>query len=100
MRDVCRIVVAALLVMSGLLLGGVAYAAEIRVFSSNAMTDLMTDLGPEFERATGHKVAAVYEPTSMMMNRIKGGESTDVIILLKQSINELQKGGKVVAGSE
>src|SRR4051794_34400398 len=75
-------------------------AAEVRVLSSNAMTDVMTHLVPDFERATGHKVLATYEPTSAIMNRVKGGESADVVILLRQSIDDLQKAGKVMPGTE
>jgi molybdate transport system substrate-binding protein len=64
------------------------------------MTDVMGDLVPEFERATGHKVVATFEPTNAIMNRIKAGESADVIILIRQSIDELRKTGKVVPGTE
>src|SRR5215210_6818346 len=34
------------------------------------------------------------------MNRIKAGESGDVIILIRQSVDELKKSGKAVPGSE
>jgi molybdate transport system substrate-binding protein len=75
-------------------------AAEVKVLSSNAMTDVMTDLVPEFERTTGHKVVAILEPTNAVMNRIKAGESGDVIILIQASLDELKKTGKIVPGSE
>lgn len=101
MRSWLSIAVAATLASFGLLSGGApTYAAEVKILSSNAMTEVMTDLVPEFERATGHKVVTTFEPTNAIMNRIKAGESADVIILIRQSIDELRKTGKVVPGSE
>jgi molybdate transport system substrate-binding protein len=101
MRSWLSIAVAATLASFGLLPGGPpSYAADVKILSSNAMTEVMTDLVPEFERATGHKVVATFEPTNAILNRIKTGEAADVIILIQQSIDELKKTGKVVPGSE
>jgi molybdate transport system substrate-binding protein len=95
------IVTAAMLASLVLATGGApTRAAEIRVFSSNAMTEVLADLVPEFERTTGHKIKATIEPTNAIMNRIKAGEAADVIILLRQSIDDLKRSGKIVPGSE
>lgn len=59
----------------------------------------MADLVPEFERVTGHRVVGIYEPTNAIMARIKGGETSDVVILIKQSVEELKQAGKVAADS-
>ena len=100
MKAWLSIAAAATLASFGLVIGSApTCAAEIKVLSSNAMTDVMASLVPEFERTTGHKVVAVTEPTTAIMNRIKAGESADVIILIRQSVDELTKTGKVVAGS-
>ena len=37
-----------------------AEAAEIKVMSATAMKPLMEELGPRFERATGHKLAITF----------------------------------------
>lgn len=101
MRGWLSIVIAATLTSLSVLVGGApTCAAEIKVLSSNAMSDVMADLLPEFERTSGHKVVATYGPTPAVMSRIKAGEPADVVILGRQSIDELKKIGKVVPGSE
>jgi molybdate transport system substrate-binding protein len=77
-----------------------AGAAEIRLFSSNALADVLAEVIPEYERSSGNKVVAIIEPTSVIMSRIKNGETADVIILIQQSVQELQRGGRIVANSE
>src|SRR4051812_45185564 len=101
MRAWSSIAAAAILALLGFFAGGgPTWAAEVKVLSSNAMTDVMTDLVPEFERTTGHKVVATYEPTNAILTRLKAGEPADVVVLLRQSIDELKMTGKVVPGSE
>jgi molybdate transport system substrate-binding protein len=77
-----------------------ASAADIRVFSSNAMTDSMSELSPAFERASGHKVHATYEPTNLILDRLRRGETADVVILIKPTLQELKQANKIVAGTE
>jgi len=101
MRAWSSIAAAAILALLGFFAGGgPTWAAEVKVLSSNAMTDVMTDLVPEFERTTGHKVVATYGPTNAILTRLKAGEPADVVVLLRQSIDELKMTGKVVPGSE
>ena len=40
--------------------GVAADAAELKVLSAIAMTPVMEDLAPKFERATGHKLAITF----------------------------------------
>lgn len=77
-----------------------AVAAEVKVLASNAMTTVMDELVPAFERTSGHKLSVVYAPTADIMTRIKGGETADAIILIRQSIDALKKDGKVVADTD
>ena len=35
---------------------GPARAAEIKVWAARALVTVMTEVGPEFERTTGHKI--------------------------------------------
>jgi molybdate transport system substrate-binding protein len=79
---------------------GLTQAAEVRVLASNALTDVMEELVPAFERASGHKVLATYDPTNGVLSKIKNGESFDSVIIIKQSVEDLQASGKVVAGSQ
>jgi len=40
-----------------------AYAAEIKVWSGGAFRPVMNELGPRFERATGHKLVIEFAAT-------------------------------------
>ena len=43
-----------------LMVGITAEAAELKVLSAIGMQAVMEDLGPKFERATGHKLAITF----------------------------------------
>lgn len=75
------------------------HAAEIRVISSVAHQHAYEELVPQFERATGHKVATTWAPTVEMMNRLKAGEKFDLVIMASNSLEELTRLGKIGAGS-
>lgn len=65
------------------------WAADIRVLSSNAMTETMQNITVAFEKQTGHKLIVVYEPTNMILDRLNRGEKADVVILIKASLDGL-----------
>ena len=85
--------------LSALFVNIAAIAADITVLSSNAMTETMKELTPQFEQLTGHKLLGVYEPTNLILERLKRGEVADVIILLKPNLTELVKGKGVREGT-
>jgi len=89
------IVAAALMLLSA----GIGQAADLKVFCSTGMSSVLKDLIPVFERASGHKVAITYDTSNIVLDRIKGGESADLIILTSQAIDGLAKQGKVAPGS-
>jgi molybdate transport system substrate-binding protein len=78
--------------------GTFAQAAEIKVLSSNGVHSVMVEILPEFERATGHNVTIVYDTANLLLGRIKAGESADLVILTRPTIDDLIKQGKVGAG--
>lgn len=73
--------------------------ATIRVLTSNSMRAVMGELVPEFERATGHQVEASYDPAQIILRRIAGGETPDLIICGASALEEMAKQGKIVAGT-
>src|SRR5512132_3396697 len=75
-----------------------ADAAEIKVLSAAGMRPVMEDLGPKFERATGHKLVIAFAAASVIVKRIQDGETGDVVIT-PWGIETLAKDGKVMAGS-
>ena len=82
-----------------LLVGGIAAeAAELKVISAIGMQSVMEDLGPKFERASGHKLAITFGSGGAVVKRVQGGEAADVIIIPRQGIDSLVKDGKAAAG--
>lgn len=69
--------------------------ANIKVMASAAFREAYLELLPEFERASGHRVTNTWVPSVQMMNRLKGGETTDIVILSDASLEELAQAGIV-----
>ena len=82
-----------------LVLGIKAEAAELKVLSAIGMQLVMEDLGPKFERATGHKLAITFATLGATVKRVQDGEIADVVIIPQQGIDGLVKDGKAVAGN-
>jgi len=82
------------------LTGTVAGAAEIKFLCPVAMTAVMSELIPQFERASSHKVTVEYATVGVITDRILKGDAADVTIVSKGQSEELQKQGKIVAGSQ
>ena len=78
---------------------GLAEAAEIKVLYAEALRSAMSELIPDFERASGHKVAAAYAVAGAVASRIRGGEPADVAILPKRAFDPLMTEGKIAPGS-
>jgi len=69
--------------------------ADIRVMLSAAFKEAYLELVPQFERASGHKVESLWVPSVQMMNRLKGGETVDLVILSAASLEALRKAGLI-----
>jgi molybdate transport system substrate-binding protein len=82
-----------------LMLGIKAEAAELKVLSAIGMQSVLEDLGPKFERATGHKLAISFATAGAAVKRAQGGEAADVVIATRQGIDGLVKNGKAAAGN-
>src|ERR1700675_1759572 len=76
-----------------------AGAAEIKLLCAVALKPALDALVPEFEKASGHKVTISYGTVGAITDRIQKGEAADVAVGSGAQIDELQKQGKVVAGS-
>ena len=76
-----------------------ANATEIKVMTSNALRSVFGELVPAFERAHGHKIAAIFDPAQRMLKRIAAGETADLAISSASAIDELTNRGVIAAGS-
>jgi len=79
--------------------GAPAMAADIKVLSPGAMMSSLKELVPQFEASSGHKVTVSYSPALALAERIKNDEAADVVILGGGPAENLEKLGKLVAGS-
>ncbi len=84
-------------ISSMLLATGVADAADIKVLSAVGMKEVMEDLGPKFERASGHKLTLAFGNLGTLVRRLQGGEPADVVILPGQGVDGLVKDGRARA---
>jgi ABC-type molybdate transport system substrate-binding protein len=57
------------------------------------------DLGPKFERASGHKLVITFGNMRAVVKRVQGGEIADVVIIPRQGIDSFVKDGKAIAGN-
>jgi len=69
--------------------------ANIKVMLSAAFKEAYLELVPPFERASGHKVENLWVPSVQMMNRLKEGETVDLVILSAAALEDLRKAGIV-----
>jgi len=76
-----------------------AEAAELKVLCAIAMQQLIEDLGPKFERATGHQLTITIATLGPALKRVQGGETFDVVWIPRPGIESLVKDGKVVAST-
>jgi len=77
--------------------GGAATAAEVKVFTSRAIATVLDNIGPEFERTTGHKLNVISGFSPNFVKQINAGEPFDVVVSPPRTIDGLIKEGKVIA---
>jgi molybdate transport system substrate-binding protein len=82
-----------------LLIGGTASAAEINVIASTAMREVLEELVPMFERASGHKVTVSFQSGAVLPAKIKEGAQADLIVTTPETIDDLVSAGKVFPNS-
>jgi molybdate transport system substrate-binding protein len=92
---------AAVIALCSILLshGSVANAAEIKVLCGGGIRSVLEELGPRFERASGHKIRIKFGISAQLKKEIEGGESFDIAILTRPVPDELEKQGKITAGT-
>jgi molybdate transport system substrate-binding protein len=92
-------------VAAALALAGAASAAEVRVMISAGYFRVYSELGPAFERASGHKLITTRGPSmgdspEAIPTRLTRGEAADLVILDGGAADELAAKGLVRGASK
>ena len=90
---------------AALLFAGAASAADVHVMISAGFYRVYSELGPAFERASGHRLVTTRGPSmgdspEAIPTRLARGESADVVIMDGASADELGRRGLVRASSK
>jgi molybdate transport system substrate-binding protein len=75
---------------------GAARSAELKIFGSRVTKMMMADVGPQFERDSGHKFVVVTDVAAVMKRRIESGEAFDLAVLVDFQTDGLIKAGKLL----
>src|SRR3984957_2436296 len=74
-----------------------ASSDELKIFGSRVTRMMVEDVGPQFEKATGHHLTVLTDVTAVMKRRIESGEPFDLAVLVDFQTDEMIKKGKLVA---
>lgn len=80
--------------------GAAVQAADVSLLSSAAIRPVIEVLGPQFERASGHKLVSRFELTPAVKKLIDDGTPFDVAIANPPHIDDAIKQDRIVAGSQ
>jgi molybdate transport system substrate-binding protein len=71
----------------------------VRVLSTLALQGAVRGLADRYQAETGVRIDADFAPTLALLERLRGGEGADIVILTKQALADLAAQGSVVADS-
>jgi molybdate transport system substrate-binding protein len=91
---------AVVITIAGLWVGiNMANAAEINVISANAMREVLAETKAKFEADTRNRLVITVVETGEIRRRVLGGEAFDVIMVPRETADELEKAGKMQPGA-
>ena len=71
----------------------------VRVLSTLALKGAVRNLAARYEAQSGTRIDADFAPTLALLDRLRGGEGADVIILTREGLGDLAAEGNVVAAT-
>jgi len=71
----------------------------VRVLSTLALKGAVHNLAGPFHAASGIRIDADFAPTLALLDRLRGGEGADVVILTREGLDECAHDGRVAADS-
>ena len=77
----------------------IANSAEIKVWTARAIATVLAEIGPQFERMTGHNLNVYSGLPADFERRAKAGEPFDVLISGSGPVDSWIKDGKIIAAT-
>jgi molybdate transport system substrate-binding protein len=87
------------LALFSLLAASGADAAELKIMATGSMAEPLKELGEAFAHKTGHSLTFSLGTTGVVMNKIKGGEKSDVIVISAEAADALERDGTILAST-
>jgi molybdate transport system substrate-binding protein len=72
---------------------------SVRVLSTLALKGAVHALAGQYEAASGVRIDADFAPTLALLDRLRGGEGAEIVILTREGLDEMVREGRVVADS-
>jgi molybdate transport system substrate-binding protein len=73
---------------------------QVTVFSTIAVQSALEVLVPPFEKAKGCRLDIAWNTAPVLVKRLQGGETADVLILNRAGMDAMIRDGRVLAGTE
>jgi len=73
-------------------------AAELRVIAGGSMTGSLNELGPQFERASGHKLVIHFDSTPNIIARVTSGTPFDLAVVPLDVFRDAAAKARFVSG--
>src|SRR5215813_5298005 len=71
----------------------------LRILSTLAVRGAFAELAERFQAESGDRVEADFAPTLALLDRLRGGEEADVVILTREGLSEMLAERRVSAAS-
>jgi molybdate transport system substrate-binding protein len=97
-KNLIRLLAVVLATLTGLA-GGATDAAELKVLSAGSMRAVLQELGPAFEKSSGHKLSIEYATAGKIEEKVAADDTIDVAILSKPRADKLVRVAKLVGGT-
>src|SRR4051812_34987047 len=78
----------------------VVVAGELRLLSAASIQEVFKEVLGDFERASGHKIILQYATMGAITERIRSGETADLVISSRQSVATLLNEQRIEPGSQ
>src|SRR5262245_7844332 len=75
-----------------------AEAAELKGLAGGGIAGPLRELGPQFERAAGHKIAFQFGTTPELIKLVTGGEAFDLAVTPREVFEDAGAAARFVAG--